>query len=289
MDRYTRAFVLSLQKKELTDHFIYRRLANRAAHPDNRRVLSKVAFDELTHYNFWKSITRKSLSPNYGKVYWYVFLSSVFGLSFGLKLMESGEEGDRRIYRDLQKKFPRVSEIIEDEERHEKAIFKLLYEDKLRYTNYMMLGLNDGLVEFTGVLAGLTFALQNNLLVALTGLIAGLAASLSMASSSYLSSREDGDLAKNPLKAALYTGCAYMFAILLMISPYVLFKNYLGALLLMLLVVIAIIAGFTYYISIVKNQVFRRRFAEMLGISLSVALVSFGVGWLLRMWLGVEV
>ena len=49
----------------------------------------------------------------------------------------------------------------------------------------VVLGLNDALVEFVGMLAGLTFALQNTQIIAVAGLITGVAASLSMGSSEY--------------------------------------------------------------------------------------------------------
>lgn len=289
MDAKTLSFVLRVQRKELTDHAIYRRLANHTKNKNNRTVLSQVAFDELTHYHFWKAITRKSLTPNYFKVYWYMFLSNVFGLSFGLKMMERGEVGDREVYGKLRLKFPKVSKILEDEEKHEKSMYSMLQEEKLIYANYVMLGLSDGLVEFTGILAGLTFALQNNLLVAMTGLIAGFAASLSMASSAYLSSREDQDNTKSPIKAALYTGIAYILAILFMITPYLFIRHYLLAFVLMLTAVVGIIASFTYYISFVKGQSFTKRFSEMFFISMSVALISFCIGWVLRVWIGVTV
>ena len=56
----------------------------------------------------------------------------------------------------------------------------------------MVLGLNDALVELTGTLAGLTFALANARLVALAGIITGIAATLSMAASNYLAERANG-------------------------------------------------------------------------------------------------
>lgn len=88
----------------------------------------------------------------------------------------------------------------------------------------MVLGLNDALVELTGVLAGLTLALQNTRLVAMTGFITGIAASLSMSASEYLSAKsEEGP--QDPLKASIYTGSAYVLTVLFLIFPYLLFTN----------------------------------------------------------------
>src|SRR5690606_11013439 len=98
-----------------------------------------------------------------------------------------------------------------EEQEHEQALIGMLDEDRLQYVGSMVLGLNDALVELTGTLAGLSFALQNNKLVALSGLITGISATFSMASSEYLSARSEGD--NNAIKSALYTGVMYIFAV----------------------------------------------------------------------------
>ena len=67
---------------------------------------------------------------------------------------------------------------------------ELIEEEHLNYIGSMVLGMNDALVELTGTLAGLTFALQNTRLIALTGFITGIAASFSMAASEYLSKNQ---------------------------------------------------------------------------------------------------
>ncbi|MDI6704563.1 MAG: VIT1/CCC1 transporter family protein [bacterium] len=82
----------------------------------------------------------------------------------------------------------------------------------------MVLGLNDALVELTGALAGFTFALQNTRVVAMAGLITGVAASLSMTTSEYLSTKSEGG-AKSPFKASVYTGSAYVLTVMFLIFP----------------------------------------------------------------------
>jgi VIT1/CCC1 family predicted Fe2+/Mn2+ transporter len=52
---------------------------------------------------------------------------------------------------------------------------------------------------------------------------------------------------------------------------------------------ILIIAGFNYYYAVVKDEIFIRRFSEMALLSLSVAALSFGVGFILRGFLGIDV
>jgi VIT1/CCC1 family predicted Fe2+/Mn2+ transporter len=152
----------------------------------------------------------------------------------------------------------------------------------------IVLGLNDALVELTGALAGLTFALQNASLIALAGLITGIAASFSMAASEYLSMKSEGET-QRALKAALYTGAAYIVTVILLVIPYLVLANYFISLGVTLSVAVLIILFFNYYVSVAKDLDFRRRFLEMAGVSLGVAAFSFGVGYLIRIVLGVEV
>src|SRR5699024_9005113 len=116
----------------------------------------------------------------------------LLGFTFAMKRMESGEERAQKVYAQLYDQIPEAAEIRADEERHEAALLELLDEERLHYVGSMVLGLNDALVELTGTLAGLTFAMQDNQLVALSGLITGASATLSMASSEYLSARSEG-------------------------------------------------------------------------------------------------
>jgi VIT1/CCC1 family predicted Fe2+/Mn2+ transporter len=183
---------------------------------------------------------------------------------------------------------PDIGAIARDEKKHEEALLAMLDEERLRYTGSIVLGLNDALVELTGALAGLTFALQNTRLIAMTGAITGIAAALSMAASEYLSTRAEGG-EREPTRAAFYTGLAYIFTVLSLIFPYLVFKNYILCLASTLVVAVLIIAFFNYYISVARDLPFRRRFLEMAGLSLAVAAVSFGIGILMRTVFGVEV
>ena len=46
---------------------------------------------------------------------------------------------------------------------------------------------------------------------------------------------------------------------------------------------------FTFYLSVVRDIPFRRRFIEMAGISLGVAALSFLIGYLVRVFLNVDI
>ena len=55
----------------------------------------------------------------------------------------------------------------------------------------MVLGMHDALVEITGIIAGLTFAVESRRVIVMTGAIAAVAASLSMAAANYMAQRAD--------------------------------------------------------------------------------------------------
>ena len=164
----------------------------------------------------------------------------------------------------------------------------MLDEELLQYAGSVVLGLSDALVELTGALAGLTLAFQNTSLIALSGLITGIAAALSMAASEYLSTQSEKTTRK-PARAALYTGIAYVITVTLLILPYLLIQNYYIDLALALVTAVLIIAAFNYYISVAKDEPFRKRFIEMTGLSLGVAAVSFIIGYLIRRLLGIDI
>jgi VIT1/CCC1 family predicted Fe2+/Mn2+ transporter len=283
-----RTKLLSFQRNELTEHHIYARLAQTARSAENRQLLAKIAQQELDHYQFWRGHTGVELRPNRPHIWAYYTISRLLGLSFGLKLMERGEEEVQDHYEELRGAVPGVEALIREEHEHEQTLLGLLDEQGLRYTGSIVLGLNDALVELTGALAGLTLALQNSRLIALTGLITGTAAALSMAASEYLSVRAEGEH-KNPTRAALYTGIAYILTVMVLIAPYLALQDLYLSLALTLTAAVLIIASFNYYVAVARDAPFRRRFAEMAGLSLGVAAFSFGVGFVLRSLFGIEV
>ena len=280
--------LLVFQRNEITEYHIYIKLAKRIKVPENRRILENIAEQELQHYHIWRTYTKQDVPPSRWRIWKYYWISRIFGFTFGVKLMERGEEDAQSSYEQLRKVIPEAETIIHEENQHEKALLELLDEERLRYTGSMVLGLNDALVELTGALAGLTLALQDTKLIALTGSITGIAAALSMGASEYLSTRAE-ETVKNPLRASVYTGTAYLITVLLLILPYLILENYYLCLACTLAGAIIIIALFNYYISVAKDKPFGKRFLEMAGLSLGVAAFSFLIGFLMRTFLHIDI
>ncbi|MDX2499261.1 MAG: VIT1/CCC1 transporter family protein [Deltaproteobacteria bacterium] len=280
--------LLGYQRSEITEHHIYRRLARIQKSPENRKILERIAEDEKRHYNLWKIYTGEDAQVDWSKVRRYYWITRIFGLTFGTKLMERGEVGAQKEYAGLPAEIDQAQTIAQEESDHENALLGMLDEERLRYIGSVVLGLNDALIELTGALAGLTLALQNTQLIALTGSITGIAAALSMAASEYLSTKAEGG-SQQPLKAAFYTGMTYVVTVVLLIAPYLLLPNYFVSLACTLSAAVLIIALFNFYISVAMDQPFKKRFAEMAILSLGVAGLSFLLGLVLRVALGVEV
>jgi VIT1/CCC1 family predicted Fe2+/Mn2+ transporter len=279
---------------------MYLKLAKRQKNPENKRIITEIAMEELGHYNFWAEVTQVQLKPSHFKTWFFYFISILFGTTFGIRLMEKGEQKTQGLYTELLGKVEGIEKVIEEEEKHEVELVDALDEEKLTYVGSIVLGLNDALVELTGTLAGLTFGLADVRIVGFSGLIVGIAASLSMASSEYLATKQENSHAF-ALKSAIYTGTAYVIAVILMIMPYILVpvKDYelFGqmipsvylALAITIVTVVLIIFVFNYYIAVAKNLNFKKRFFEMVTISLSVAVLSFLVGYVVRIFFGIDV
>ena len=280
--------ISGFQKNEITEYRIYQRLARNTKNTENSKVLEKIANEELAHYGFWKTFTGTEIRPAAGKVIFYYLIARILGLTFGIKLMERGESQANKNYNSFAQIIPEAVKIANDEDAHEHELIKMIQEEKLNYVGSVVLGLNDALVELTGALAGLSLALQNTRVIALVGLITGIAASLSMAASEYLSTKTE-DTGKEAAISALYTGIAYVFTVIILILPYFLFAHYLVCLAITILLAILIIFLFNFYISVAKDYNFNKRFTEMLVISLGVAAVSFGIGYLIRNVFGIDV
>ncbi len=273
--------IFASQQVECNESEIYRRIATGCKSEENRKVLERLSQEEKKHELIWQKYTGKECKPQGFTVWKAVVTAKIFGFTFAVKRMENNEKGAQVKYDELAKECPEAEQIKKDENAHEKALLDLLDEERLRYVGSMVLGLNDALVELTGTLAGLTLALQNTRIIALSGLITGISATLSAKSEG----RTDA------LKSCTYTGIAYLVTVALLILPYLLFdpSHFMFALGTMIAIVLLIILVFNYYISVAKDYNFGHRFGEMATISVGVAVLSFGIGLLVKIWLGVDV
>ena len=278
---------LFFQEDEITSSIVYAKLAHIVKDSENKKTLLQIAAEEKAHYEILKRHTGKEVAPNRWRIFKYYWLARILGLTFAIKLMEKEERDAQEVYARYPE-YPELEKLGRDEEVHEQKLIGLINEEKLEYMGSVVLGLNDALVEFTGALAGFTLALSNAPLIALTGSITGIAAALSMASSEYLSTKsEEGD-SKHPVKAAVYTGIAYIITVVALVAPFIFIENVLVALGLMLVMALTIIALFNYYYAVARGESFKKRFLEMAILSFTVAGISFLIGYALKTLTGID-
>ena len=282
------ATLLALQCGEITEHHIYTKIANVQKNAHNLEVLARIAEDELGHYGIWKRYTHQDVAPGTSRIWFYYLIARVFGITFAIKLMEGVERRAQSFDTSLVDSIPEIQTILANEISHERELIALIDEDRLKYMGAVVLGLNDALVEFVGMLAGLTFALQNSQIIAVAGLITGVAASLSMGSSEYLSQKSERSVT-DPKKSALYTSLAYIVTVALLILPFLVLASPYYALAFTLLVAVLVIFLFTFYLSVANDLPFRRRFGEMMAISFGIAAISFAIGMVIRTVLNVNI
>jgi VIT1/CCC1 family predicted Fe2+/Mn2+ transporter len=288
MDAATRRTLLAFQKAEATDSVVYRRMARTEKHDSHRCVLEQIAQEEREHYEVWKRYTGVEIPANRLKAAVLTVLMLLLGYTFVLRIMERGEDRTAEAYARLDTAVPEIELIIAHEQEHEEKLVEMLDEERLQYVGAIVLGLNDALVELTGTIAGLTFALMNTRVVALAAIITGIAATLSMGASNYLAEKADHN--PHPLKAALYTGVAYLITVVVLVLPYLVLDEhlYLLAFAIMIASCIVVIFAFNFYLSVAQRLPFWSRFGHMAAISLGVAAVSFVIGLAAKALLGVD-
>lgn len=281
--------LLKMQRDEITGSILYGKIAARQKDENNKRVFTDISAAERGHYETWRAYTKQDVAPDRKKIALFSVLSCVLGITFTIKFFEKGEDMGLRDLRVIEQELPEARRVMADEEAHETKLMAMIDEERLHYVGSIVLGLNDALVELTGTIAGLTFALANNRLIALSGIITGVAATLSMAASNYLAQRADGK--SDALKSSVYTGIAYLLTVIAIVLPYLLLPNklYVLAFGIMIAVVVLIILSFNYYISVAQDLPFWKRFGEMVLISLGVAALSFGIGLAAKQLLGINV
>ncbi len=293
MDKSLYQSLQEFYKNEKLGYEVYERLAgDPRLSSKNADLLHRIAELEKNHVRILEKYIGP-VPPKENRIERLLLKTKLLGFTFTVKRMEMIQEKiiTPSVRRDLVEIIPELEEIFIEEDMIDEDIITLLEEERLIYVSSMVLGLNDALVEFTGAIAGFTFAMRNNKIIAMAGIITGISASMSMAASEYLSTRADGkDSKKNPLKAAVITGVAYVVTVMFMVLPYLLLPkdDYFYSLGIMLTVVIAIIAFFSYYVSVTRSERFVDHFRVMAVVSLSVAFISFIIGVVVKNALGIE-
>lgn len=156
-----------------------------------------------------------------------------------------------------------------------------------KYTGALVLGMHDALVEISGIIAGLTFAINDRKVIIMTAAIAAIAASLSMAAANFQSLRAENN--QNALRAAMYTGLMYIITSAILILPFAVISNRFWALGIMAIMAVLVIFAFNCSMGILTRRPFIARFLEMLAICLGVSVASFAIGVAAKYFMGITI
>src|SRR3989304_463265 len=124
---------LAFQRNEITEHHIYRRLAGAIKAGENRRILKKIAEDELRHYREWERYSGQDVPPNRLRIWGYYLMGRLLGFPFAIKVRERGEADASESYAKLKGRLDGLDDLIRDENEHEEALIGLLDEERLRH------------------------------------------------------------------------------------------------------------------------------------------------------------
>ncbi len=191
---------------EINDYHMYTSLAQIEKDQSLKEDLLKIASMEKKHSQFWKKFIEKRggsvppVKPDKKKILFIKLLRKLFNPVLVISFLEMGESaGFQRYYKFLKEQKLHLDDyeqkalknIILDEIAHE-TIFKEKehYLSRLSNVRDFVLGMNDGLVEILGAVAGLSAVyIYQPQIVAVSGLIVGIAGALSMGIGAYISVR----------------------------------------------------------------------------------------------------
>jgi VIT1/CCC1 family predicted Fe2+/Mn2+ transporter len=284
IDDSLRGRLIDAQRDEITANLFYSKLASRTRDLQNRSILESISKEERGHYGILKKYTGREVPPKRLRLIWYSFVSFVFGITFAIKIMEGSEVKAQHGYEKIADEIPELQWIVEEEGIHENALLNMIDERRLSYTGAVIRGLNDGIVEITGEVAGLTFVFEDTTLIGVIAIITGIVGSLSLASSEFLAARWEGG-EQTPLGSAAYTLIAFLITVGFLIFPYLMFSDPFISLSLVIINAIILILILNYNLAVAKDIRFRRRASEMLTISLVIAGLTFILGYLIREFL----
>ncbi len=279
-------------RRQYRDYCVYKALAKTEPEESFRVMIEKVTRYEHEDFLFWRNLSsQKKFGVSKLLIWYFCFLRKVFGLIFTIKILQRRAQETAELYKkylarnrdgDVRR---HVEQMIEHEALHEDELVAELKEDRVTFLSSIVLGLNDGLVELTGALVGFSFALEDHILIAEAGFITGVAASLSMASSAYMQARYDKD--KDPKKAGIYTGAAYIVVVLMLIAPFFIFREVFVSLAVMFGVAFFIINAMSLFGAVLLERNFLRQAGELFAASIGVGTAAFIIGMLFRLFSGV--
>lgn len=188
---------------EINDYYTYTKISEVIKDEKLKEKILKIAQIEKKHASFWKDFLKRreekvpEVKISKVKETLMKFLSKFINPILVISFFELGESGAIKRYYNFLKK-GKISEeerkelksIILDEIEHETFFARQINKKGLENVRDFVLGMNDGIVEILGAVAGLSAVyLYKPFMVGVSGLIVGVAGALSMGIGAFISVR----------------------------------------------------------------------------------------------------
>jgi len=188
---------------EVRDNVTYETLSANETDPELRAALNRIAATELKHSRFWKAFLEargaaaQERAPNRVRLMLLRLVQRVMNSALLVSLLELGESDAAAKYLECLRTAPmsegekaELKRIVLDEIEHEVTFRAKLAQLPLGNVRDYVLGMNDGLVEFLGVVTGLSAVYYGRpLVVAVSGIVVGVAGAMSMGIGAFISVR----------------------------------------------------------------------------------------------------
>ncbi len=183
---------------------VYDYLAAKYPNEATRKAFAEAAEMEKGHIIFWSDILKKRgvditrVRSSGSRLALYKLSLWMIGKGLTLRMMENSENQAIEMYSSMTEgsgldndEKQGLNKVLEDELVHEGVFTReeSKFEDFITYMKDAVLGMSDGLVEILAVTTGLAGASGVPVVVAISGLVVGIAGALSMAASTYTSTR----------------------------------------------------------------------------------------------------
>jgi len=280
---------------EYTDYLTYKRLSEPRMAKTERfaEILKGLSETEHKHYEFWRKYAPESES-NFSslRINFVLLLRLLFGITFAVRYLDRHEADVIRRYRSVEHLIPSedrpgFSEMLRDEEEHEREFSQKVETSSVQYISFVVLGLADALVEITGIHAGSLGIYNSTEIAGLAGVVAGAAASLAMSSAAFAQAKQG--FTGSARLSAIYTGVSYFVTAVILATPYFLTRIMVNALSVSLVFAVIILTSITYYSSVISGKRFARDYAEILGIMFGTTAVLYVLGFFIRLAFGITI
>jgi len=273
--------VARAQINEVTEYHIYKHLARNVKSPSNRSVLNKIADEELEHYRFWMDYNDE-VEPRWWKVKLYILLSRLFGMVFGLKLMERAESSAQKNYLELSKVIPGVGKIIEQETSHEKTLLNMLSDLRIRSFGTWLISMNMVLFVMAGILIALPYLMTSGFAIGTAGVLTAIVVSLADFSNTFLL-KIFGKLNRELFMKSLRRLLTGILSGILVSLPFFILERGFVPLIISVTIILFLSCSINFYYAVISDQPILNRLLRVIltfiiiGGMVSVSFLALGL------------